>query len=362
MRWDDIHVQACVSRLPAVLPAEEAVARGLVDPVTIRRAQITGVTVGDEAPADMAGQAARDVLERGGCASADISLILHAAAYYQGHDMWSAASYVQRVAVGNACPAIEVRQSSNGGMAALELAAAHLTATGGTRALLTTADRFCPPGIDRWRSDPGTVLADGATALVLARGDGFARLRSLVSVSEPVLERMHRGDDPPSTAPLAARCPIDLDVTTKAFLHGPDGGRSVKLMAERQRESIELAIGEAGVALGDINRFVLPHFGRRRLDANFLRRFGIDHERTLWSWSRGIGHLGAGDQFAGLARLADLELLQPGDRCLLLGVGGGFTWSAAVLEMTANPPPAVLRRDCSPRVARSATQAMPEQE
>ncbi|MEV0083428.1 ketoacyl-ACP synthase III family protein [Saccharopolyspora sp. NPDC050642] len=337
MRWDDIYLRACASWLPPAMPAAEAVSRGLVEAEAVRRAQVTGVTVAEESPPDMAVAAAAEALARSGCAPDEIALVLHACSYHQGHDMWAPASYVQHRAVGNRCPAIELRQTSNGGMASLELAAAHLTATGGRAALLTTADRFCAPGIDRWRSDPGTVFADGATAAVLARDSGFARLRSLVSVGEPELERMHRGDDPFGPAPLSARTPISIDETTRAFLRSPAGQRSVVLMAERHTESVRRALDEAGAALADIDWFVLPHFGRRRLDVNYFRRFGIDPDRSLWSWSRGVGHLGAGDQFAGIAHLVESGRARPGQLVALLGVGGGFTWSAAVLEIVEAP-------------------------
>ncbi|ALC18570.1 ketoacyl-ACP synthase III family protein [Streptomyces pristinaespiralis] len=337
MRWDDVYLRACATRLPAVMPAEEAVARGLVDAVSVRRMQSTGVTVGEQSPPDMAVAAARTALGRSGVVPDDIALLLHASLYHQGYDMWAPASYVQRLGVGNRCPAMEVRQTSNGGMAALELAAAHLTATGAPAAMITTADRFCAPGIDRWRTDPGTVLADGATATVVARGRGFARLVSLVLVSEPGLEEMHRGEDPPGDAPLAVRCPVDFEATTRVYLRTAEGQRSVARMANAQTETIERALEEAKAQQADIDWFVLPHLGRRRLDVNFFRRYGIDPERTLWSWSRGIGHLGAGDQFAGLTHLVESGRARAGARALLLGVGGGFTWSAAVVEFTDVP-------------------------
>lgn len=339
MRWDDVYLRACTTWLPPVVPAEAAVARGDVSAAAVRRMQVTGVTVAAEAPPEMAVRAARQAIERSGCSAGDIGLVLHSSAYYQGHDLWAPASYVQRMAVGNRCPAVDVGQTSNGGMLALELACAYLVARADGAVLLTTADRFCSPGIDRWRSDPGTVLGDGASAVVLGRGHGFARLVSLVTVAEPELEEMHRGADAPGPAPLTTRSPVDVEATTQAYLRTAAGKRLVTTMAARQAESLEAALVEADAKLADIDWFVLPHFGRRRMDVNYFRRLGIDPERTTWPWSRGIGHLGAGDQFAGLAHLLGSGRLRPGQRCLVLGVGGGFTWSSAVVD--------VLEPECS---------------
>jgi 3-oxoacyl-[acyl-carrier-protein] synthase-3 len=46
-----------------------------------------------------------------------------------------------------------------------------------------------------------------------------------------------------------------------------------------------------------------------------------------------VGHLGAGDQICGFNHLLETDRVRPGDRVMLLGVGAGFSWSCAVLEV-----------------------------
>ncbi len=343
MRSDDLYVAGCASWLPPAVTVQEAITNGSCDPAAARRCGAGAVTVagpGDSGPG-MAARAALAALERAGCPAADVGLLLHAALYDQGHDLWGSASHVQALALAGdhpACPALEVRQVSNGGMAALELAAAYLRAgTGRPAALLTAGDVFCPPGFDRWRSDPGTVYADGGAALVLSRTGGFARLRSLVTVSEPRLEGMHRGDHP-FTPPADGRIrAVDLEECKRQFLDRAGRTAAVAWVSGGQRRAINVALAEADLDIGGVDAFVLPHLGRRRLQAGYFQPFGIPPERSTCDWSREVGHLGGGDQFAGLAHLVEAKRLAPGDRVLLAGVGAGFTWSAAVLEITAVP-------------------------
>lgn len=339
MRYDDVFVAAAASRLPARRAVAEAVAEGRCDPRVARSTGLESVSVAaGEAPAEMAARAAAEALRLSGHDPGRIDLVLYADVYYQGHDLWPPASYVQRVAVGNRCPAVEIRQMSNGGMAALELAAGHLCGTGGTAALLTTGDRFCGPGFDRWRSDSGTVYADGGTALVLSRSSGFAALRSLATVSDADLEGMHRGDDPFGTAPFGNRPRVDLDAHKDDFVAARGQSFVLERVSAAQNEVLKLALSDAGCELADIDWFVLPHFGRRRLDSGFLKRWGVRPEATTWPWARTVGHLGAGDQYAGLAHLAGEGLLRPGQRVLVAGVGAGFTWTIAVLDILTPPP------------------------
>ncbi|MEV8594611.1 ketoacyl-ACP synthase III family protein [Streptomyces sp. NPDC052012] len=340
MRVEDTWIRGTAVRLPSRLRVEDAVASG---DCPARIATATGMESvaysPDESAAEMAAVAAREALARAGSGPGDVGLILHADTYHQGQDLWPVASYIQREATGNSCPALEIRQMSNGGLAALDLATAYLTAGhhSAPDALLTTADRFCEPGIDRWRTDPGTPYADGATALVLSRRGGYARLLSLALFADPGLEPMHRGDDPFTKAPFAHRVPVDFEEAKRAFIGRTGMSYAVNRAHQGQQTVIKQACADAGIDLADARWVLLPHFGRRRLQSIYYTPFGIDPRRTTWEWSRTVGHLGAGDQFAGLDHLAGTGRATPGDLLVLVGVGAGYSWGCAVVEITGTP-------------------------
>lgn len=335
MKFENLYLAGCGTWLPEPMTMDAAERAGLCDRRLIWRTEIASVCVSSqESGPEMAALAAGPALRQAGCGPADIDLLLHAATYYQGHDLWPAASYVQRTVLGNRCPAIEIRQMSNGGMAALELAASYLVADQArSHALITTGDRFCLPGYDRWRSDPGTICGDGGTAAVLSKEGGFARLCSLVTVSDSSLEKMSRGRDPFGAAPFSVPKPIDLEGRREDSVAEIGLDTILERIDAGQREAVNKALSEGDAKLSDIDWFVLPSLGRPRIKVHFLDPFGIDPERTTWPWGRHVGHLGAGDQFAGLSHLGEAGCLAQGQRCLLLGVGAGFSWSAAVIEI-----------------------------
>ncbi|MCY7344292.1 MAG: ketoacyl-ACP synthase III family protein [Pseudonocardia sp.] len=338
MRVEDVWVRGHGVRLPSTVEVSDAIDRGECTPELVARTGVRSVAFSpDESAAEMAAAAARVALNRAGSGPDEVDLILHADTYHQGQDLWPVTSFVQRETLRNSCLAVEIRQMSNGGMAALELAVAHLQARDGRDALLTTADRFCLPGIDRWRTDPGTPYGDGGTALVLSRRGGYARLRSVATHADSDLEGLHRGDEPFGLAPFQHRMPVDFGAAKQAFLreHGISFG--IARSVEGQRIVIDRALADADLELADAEWVVLPHFGQRRLAVNYLRQYGIDERRTTWEWSRTVGHLGAGDQFASLAHLVDSGRARPGDRCVLIGVGAGYSWGCAVVEIESTP-------------------------
>nr|AKT74268.1 TxnA5 [Streptomyces bottropensis] len=339
MRVEGIYIRATGVRLPTRLRVSDAVAAGECPPRTAETTGIVSVACSPgESAAEMAVAAAGSALDRAEVQADDIDLILHAGTYHQGQDLWPAASYIQRETLRNSCPALEIRQMSNGGLASIDLAAAYLRSAPDRReALLTTADRFCPPGIDRWRTDPGTPYADGGTALVLSRRDGFASVSSLASYADSELEPLHRGDTPFSPAPFTHGMPVDFDAAKRSFVEHMGISFAVARSSAGQYTAVKEALSDAGMELADAAWVILPHFGRRRLQSIYYRPFGIDPKRTTWDWSRTVGHLGAGDQFASLDRLVVSGLAVPGDRCVLISVGAGYSWGCAVVDILRRP-------------------------
>jgi 3-oxoacyl-[acyl-carrier-protein] synthase III len=332
-----IFIAGTAAWLPRRVPVEEEVRLGHCDAASARSSEMLSVTVveGDEVGAEMAVRAAREVLRGPGCQPERVGLLLHATAFEQGLEVWSSASYVQRRVLGDSrVPAFEIRQASNGGLAACYLASCHLAALPkAATALVTTADRWALPSGDRWAMDPGTVYGDGGTAIVLSRVAGFARLTSVSLVSGPQLEGLHRPGPPDGVARFDLSRPVDLGARKKNFLRELGITYTVDRIEQGQRQALDAVLDATATKLSDIDWFVLPHFIRKRLHSNYLRHLGVDIERTTWGWSRGVGHLGPGDQVASLDHLVRSGTVEPGQRCLLMSVGAGLNWSCAVVEI-----------------------------
>jgi 3-oxoacyl-[acyl-carrier-protein] synthase-3 len=339
MRPENLYVASVASWLPAALRLSDAVRWGECPPEVAAESGIQAVTVSTEAPPFLASRAARLAIERAGRGTGPVSLLLYATISYQGHDEWHAPSFIQRTAVGVHNPSLisEIRQMADGGLAALELAAAYVSAGAADTALVVAADRFSPPGYDRWRSDPGTPLGDGGGALLLSRRAGFARLRCVVSWSDPELEGMDRGDDLFGVVPFATRRSVDKVTARTAFAARLGDDNIERLLREGHRSVVRWALDEAGVMLDEIDWFVLPHRGWAELEERYLKPLAISVERTTWQYGRQVGHLGAADQFVGFDALASSGRLRPGDLCLLLGTGGGYTWTCACVEVLERP-------------------------
>jgi 3-oxoacyl-[acyl-carrier-protein] synthase-3 len=339
MRWESTYVAGLGVWLPAPRAAEDAVKAGDYDPVEFEANGIVSALVADEPAPQMAVRAAEAAIADAARPVTDYVSVFHASLWFQGVDMWPAASYVARHAVSDRVPSYELLQQCNGGMAGLELAAIQLsTHQEPAAALITTGDRFAEPGVHRWRSEQGIIYGDGATALVLSNDSGFARLVSTATAVDNSLEQVVRGtewhENPGSR---------QLDLTTRIGSY-PGGMTAVRQaagrLAQTVRSAIDQALADAKAEIADIAYAVIPASGRTKMEWAAHQLIGIEEERTNWEFGRTAGHLGAGDQFAGLHNAVTTGLVGKGDKVLIVGGGAGFTCTCAVVEILSVGAPA----------------------
>ncbi|MGW2425666.1 ketoacyl-ACP synthase III family protein [Streptomyces sp. NPDC001709] len=342
MLWNDIYVDAAACRLGRREDVRQAAAEGRYDPAECEADELVSVSVVDDAShADMAVDAARLAVSRSRAADEDFTLVAHVTSGgFQGLDHWTPASYIQARTVGGRAPAIQLQQASNGGLGALDLVAAHLAARPApAAALITTSDKYHLPMFDRYRSDKGAPRGDGATALVLTRRSGIARLLSTVVIADTAFEGTCRGTRPWEGIAGEQGWPVSLRQRLKEYLiGGGDVADVARALGAGKQASMLKAMSEAGVDIKDVARFVYPHSGATFFDWDALKEgAGVDVEQTNWELGRRLGHLGAGDQFAGLADLLESNAVKPGDKVVLSSVGHGLNFGAAVLEMVSEP-------------------------
>ncbi|WP_329025660.1 ketoacyl-ACP synthase III family protein [Streptomyces sp. NBC_00690] len=262
--------------------------------------------------------------------------------------MWSPQHYILRHTVGGTIPAVEVRQGCNGFLATMELAGNHLgAAPGRDAALVTSADNWGDPLVDRWRATPGGLFGDAATAVVLSRVQGFARLVNVCATSLPELEELNRGGEPLFPPGCTTGVRVDLREHAATYKGNQDLVQAGRLMGETQRALIRRTLDEAGLDVGDITRIAHQFVGDRQVLQRLLEPFGEDAvAKGVWDFGRAMGHTGANDQSSGLFHLLESGQLASGDHVMMLGAGAGIAFSCAIIRIVE--PPVWAWRSSSP--------------
>ena len=334
-----VYITSAAAWIPPAESAKEAVASGkyTADDYALNNMVCLPVGTDEVSVPDMTVLAARRALDRATNVVGDhVDMIVHASVYHQGRDYcWTTGPYIQRELGITGAFAVNVQQLSNGGMVAVDLAAAQLQTGRAKSALVTTADRFCEPGFDRWRGAYGIVVGDGATALVLSTTSGFARINEIQSLTDASVEQLHRGSDPFTTTPQPVV--TDLRAPKKSWLEVVGKEYVLERCEEALLTIVRSVLDKTGQELGDFAKILMPNMGHGLMQMQFLKPLGITPERTLMDWGRYTGHLGAGDLSAGLARLVEKKDVRPGDHVLVIGAGGGYSLTVASIQIESVP-------------------------
>lgn len=86
-----------------------------------------------------------------------------------------------------------------------------------------------------------------------------------------------------------------------------------------------------------MTRVVSVNTARAHAKERLMDPLGLPMSRSAWEFGSRMGHLGAGDQFLTLERMAVAGALGAGDRVLMIGVGPGLSIGAAVVEIVHSP-------------------------
>jgi 3-oxoacyl-[acyl-carrier-protein] synthase-3 len=335
VEFENLREQGTGSYLGELCPVGPEVEAGRYAEEDALEAGTVSVSFSDLAPPEMAVLAGRAALE-GVDPVPSPALHLHGSTYFQGLDMWPASCWIANRLLGDVQDALSLQASalSNSSLACLEIAGSMLAGRPDLAgALVTAADRFAPPGIDRFRVDSGMAFGDGASAALLGRDDGALRVLSVSSFTDTTLEPLQRGDEPFHAVSPTAVETLPMRRRAREFFRSgamtPAEARGKSVSAVRR--VVGTAVEEAGVALADARWVVPPFLGRRLFESGFVEPLGLEPERTLFEFGLRTGHLGAADQLLSLDHLRRNDLLEPGDHVVLIGTGMGFTFTAAVL-------------------------------
>ncbi len=341
MKVDDIYIAGIGTSEPAYVDTAEAVEKGWYDAEARERSGLLSVSVAGNTPApDLAVEAARFAVEQSGHSPSDISALFHTSVHPQGPDGWSAQHYINHNTINQPVTSVEIRNGCVGFFSSLHLAACYLTAaTDRTAALLTCADNFGTPSVNRWNASSLFVLADGGGAVVLSKRRGFARLLAIDSAANPQLELRHRGNEQLFPPGITVGGMLNFDERMSYVAQQEADGTVDPLgdFGEVVVAAAEKTLADAGVTLDEISKVVHDGFAQWAVKDIFLDPLGIEDKRGIWEFTRRLGHAGPLDQIRGLEYVWRSHEIEVGEKVLLLSGAPGMEAACAVVEITEMP-------------------------
>jgi 3-oxoacyl-[acyl-carrier-protein] synthase-3 len=270
-----------------------------------------------QASSDLALEASREALAAAGVRAETVDLVIVATS--TPDFVFPSTACLLQAKLGIAgCPAFDVQAVCSGFVYGVAVADAFIRAGQARTALVVGAEVFSR--ILDWNDRSTCVLfGDGAGAVVLQ-----ADTRPGVHACVLHADGRHAG---------ILSVPGNVcggGVTGSPFLR-MDGQAVFKLAVRVLEEVARETVARCAMRIEDID-WLIPHQANVRILDATAKRLGLPRERLIVTVDR---H--ANTSAASVPLALDLALrdgrIRPGHRVMLQGVGGGFTWGAALVEM-----------------------------
>ena len=269
-----------------------------------------------ETTSDLALHAARGALDAAGITAAELDLIVVATTT---PDMVfpSTACILQAKLGARGGPAFDVQAVCSGFVYALAIAD-RMVAGGLARNALVVGAEIYSRILD-WSDRATCVLfGDGAGAVVL-----------LPSATPGIVGAHLHADGSQADALCVPGSLAEGAVVGSPFLR-MDGGTVFKFAVRVLAEAGNEALTEARLTADDVD-WLIPHQANMRIIEATAKRIGIPMERVVTTVERHANTSAASIPLA-LDEAARDGRIETGQRVLLLGVGGGFTWGSILLQ------------------------------
>jgi 3-oxoacyl-[acyl-carrier-protein] synthase-3 len=285
------------------------------------------VSAPDEAPSDMACQAALSCLDHAGVDKSAVDLIIVACASPDQMQPAVACLVQEKLGVAEGrCPAFDVNSVCAGFVFALNVAQSMMLAAPEQfrHALVVGTDAFSK--ILNWDDRRTCVyFGDGAGAVLLSQsGEEERRLRFRLGSDG-------RGSRCIEVPAGGTRLPVDHHVLERRLnKFRMDGPKVWDFAMEMVPRTIRELLADHGLAPEDVDLMVLHQSNLRMIEA-IMQDLGQPMEKTVTTVET-YGNTAAASIPITLHQAQESGRLQPGDRVVLCGFGGGLSWGAALLE------------------------------
>jgi 3-oxoacyl-[acyl-carrier-protein] synthase-3 len=270
-----------------------------------------------QSSSDLALEASREALRAAGIDAKSLDLIVVATSTPDFVFPSTACLLQAKLGVAG-CPAFDVQAVCSGFVYGLAVADNFMRAGEARCALVVGTEVFSR--ILDWHDRATCVLfGDGAGAVVL-RADERPGVRGCV---------LHA--DGRQAGILAVPGNVCGGAVTGSAFVRMDGQAVFKFAVRVLDEVAREVVAKCGLQLADVD-WLIPHQANVRILDATVKRLGLPHERLIVTVDR---H--ANTSAASVPLALDLAVrdgrIRPGHRVMLQGVGGGFTWGAALVEI-----------------------------
>jgi 3-oxoacyl-(acyl-carrier-protein) synthase III len=277
-----------------------------------------------ENTSDMASKAALKAIENAGIKAEDIDLIIVGTATPDSFFPSTACIVQSNIKAVNAT-CFDISAACSGFIYGLDVATQFIR-TGSSKTVLVIGAETLSKIINWEDRNTCVLFGDGASAAILKSSD-----------VEGILSIYRGSDGSKGKALVSYAIPVKNPYVSKEFLDKQldvaikmDGREVFKFAVKIITQGVEKLLEDANCSLEDI-KYIVPHQANCRIIESAAKRLGVSEEKFYLNLSR-FGNTSAASVGIALDDMVQQNLLQRGDKILLIGFGGGLTYGGLIIE------------------------------
>lgn len=277
-----------------------------------------------EDTSDMASKAALKAIKNAGIKAEDIDLIIVATATPDSFIPSTACIVQSNIKAVNAT-CFDISAACSGFIYGLDIATQFIRTGSSNTVLVIGAETLSK--ILNWEDRNTCVLfGDGAAAAILKTSD-VEGILSIYRGSDGSKGKALVSDAIPVKNPYVSKENLDKQVNAEIRM---DGREIFKFAVKIITQGVEKLLADAGCSLEDI-KYIVPHQANCRIIELAAKKLGVKEEKFYLNLNR-FGNTSAASVGIALDDMVQQNLLQRGDKILLIGFGGGLTYGGLIIE------------------------------
>lgn len=274
-----------------------------------------------ENTSDIAFKAAKEALDRAGISPEEIDLIIVATTSPDYFTPSTACLVQAKLGAVNAL-SFDIAAACSGFIYGLNIASQFIK-TGQCKYALIIGAEVLSKILDWTDRNTCVLFGDGAGAAVLAE----SQIPGIISI--------YSGSD--GSKGQFLECPalpvnnlFAADDKTKSVVT-MNGKEIFRFAVKIIPEGVQKVLDSSGIKLEDI-KYIVPHQANYRIIETAAKKLGINEDKFYLNLDK-YGNTSAASIPLALNEMWEKNLINKGDRVILVGFGGGLTWGAALIEL-----------------------------
>ncbi len=316
---------------------EEGISEEKIKKLGIERLRVAAE---DEHPSNMAIKAAKAAIESGDIDPLSIDIVVYTQAFFSDHIIWPDYAEIQKEIGAVNANSLKILQQCNGMIAAIDYIYSKMFSDKSVNvALIVAAEKYCKPLMNRWKSSNTAFWGDGASAVIIRRGEASNVILGVSLTTDGTYNRIWQASYKGGTVlPFSNEVTLEKDEMLADFVRSggvyqtDENMRKIVVdsMVSKNNQVLKNVLKNVNENI-EINKVITVNLATN-WPGKIANSLNVSIENTSSYIAKDYAHMGACDLIFNLHIMRQDGHIQRGDNVVLFSGGAGYSAGCVLIR------------------------------